>query len=398
MAVSVVAVSGLVLVGRAGAASVDFVGAVQATHPLAYYRLDAPTGKSVVGMTTYKSVGGVTGAGPGAPIGMANNHSVQLNGHDGYILSTQAGGVGETASMMVWVNLAELPSTASHIFYLAGESQYGNDLDLQIETDNKLKFFTASGGNVDYAPPVATLVGQWHMIVATLDTATHARVIYWDGKQVAADQGGGRAGKTGLFSIGASTVFSGRFFHGGIEEAAIWNRALTAAEVAAIYATANPAGAAASAPAGAGGPATGPTTNAKVEAEDSKGPVTFKPQEQVAMMFLTAIEGIEFECWRDGTRFCTMNELLTGPVVKGEKKDHLKFDPKTDPNYNYVLINDDTGWQLHVTSRKPGLMGFLLDAHNHMVMTVTYNRSGTATAADAEFTSRGVSGDSFRAQ
>jgi hypothetical protein len=397
MAVSLVAVVVGVLNAHAYAA-VDFVGSVQATHPVAYYRLDAPMGKSLVGLTTYKSMGGVTGGGEGAPIGAVNAHSVQLNGRDGYIVTTQAGGVGETASMMAWVNLAELPSQAGHIFYVAGESQYGNDLDLQIETDNKLKFFTASGGNVEYTPPVTSLVGQWHLIVATLDTATHARVIYWDGKQVAADKGGGKAGKTGLFSIGASTVFSGRFLHGEMEEVALWNRALTAAEVAGIYATAKPtASAAAGAVGGAGGASGGPTTNAKVEAADDKGPVTFKPQEQIAMMFLTAIEGIEFECWRDGARFCTMNELLTGPMVKGEKKDHLKFDPNSDPNYNYVLTNDDTGWKLHVNAKKPGLMGLLLDAHNYMIITVTYNRSGTATTADAQFMSRGVMGDSFRA-
>jgi hypothetical protein len=39
--------------------------------------------------------------------------------------------------------------------------------------------------------------------------------------------------KTGVFSIGASTVFGGRFFNGGIEEAALWDRALRAAEISA---------------------------------------------------------------------------------------------------------------------------------------------------------------------
>ena len=74
------------------------------------------------------------------------------------------------------------------------------------------------------------------MIVATLDTASQTRVIYWDGKQVATDKGGGEAHKTGVFSIGDSTVFAGRFFKGGIDEVALWDRALKAAEVAAIYA------------------------------------------------------------------------------------------------------------------------------------------------------------------
>ena len=55
-------------------------------------------------------------------------------------------------------------------------------------------------------------------------------MIYWDGKPVASDRGGGRTGKTGAFSIGASTVFGGRFFKGGVEDVGFWNRALKATE------------------------------------------------------------------------------------------------------------------------------------------------------------------------
>jgi hypothetical protein len=35
--------------------------------------------------------------------------------------------------------------------------------------------------------------------------------------------------------VGESKFFTGRFFDGGIDEVAIWNRALRASEVAAIY-------------------------------------------------------------------------------------------------------------------------------------------------------------------
>ena len=78
------------------------------------------------------------------------------------------------------------------------------------------------------------------MIVATLDTASKERVLYWDGKLAKADTGGGSANKTGLFSIGESTVFRGRFFNGGIDEVALWDRALTGAEVAKLYQSTNP--------------------------------------------------------------------------------------------------------------------------------------------------------------
>jgi Concanavalin A-like lectin/glucanases superfamily len=381
------------------AAEGDFVATVVSTHPVAYYRLDATEGKSQVGLTTYKSQGGVTVAGPGAPVGIRNNSAIQLDGHDGWVVTTQAGGVGVAASMMAWVNLAGLPSEAKHFFYIEGESQNGNDLDLQIEDDNVLKFYTAAGGHLSFTPPPASLVNQWHMIVATLDTATHTRVIYWDGKPVATDHGGGEAGKTGLFSVGESTVFHGRFFHGGIAETALWDRALRAPEVAVIFAAANGgtsarAGGSGGAPsmAGMGGrpdTGTGPfATTAKIEVDDSNGPVALKRPEQIAIMFLTAIQGIELDCQLNEKRACPMD------VVLGR----LKFDPRTDPNYTYTLGANGMAWEAHANAKKPGLMGFCFLSNGLANVKATYNRAGTAGPIDNELSGRSIEGDSFAKQ
>lgn len=214
----------------------NFVAAVDSTRPLVYYRLDAMSGNSRSGGTHYKASGGVRIAKPGAPINVADNRFANLDGLDGYIETTQAGGIGKAASMMVWVNLAVLPSEVNHFFYVMGESENGNDLDLQFENDNALKFYTASGSHLTFAPKPSTLTNQWHLIVVTVNTATKARVIYWDGDEVASDKDGGIPNKTGLLSIGESTVFGGRFFNGGIEEAALWDRALSDDEVSKIYA------------------------------------------------------------------------------------------------------------------------------------------------------------------
>src|SRR5580692_3693422 len=128
----------------------DFVTAVTAAHPIAYYRLDNMSGKSVVGTTTWKSTSGVTWAAPGAPVGIPNNHFAKFDGHDGQITTTQIGGVSTAASIMAWVNLAALPSKENHLVYVAGESEVGNDLDVQFDTDDALKFWTAAGGHITY--------------------------------------------------------------------------------------------------------------------------------------------------------------------------------------------------------------------------------------------------------
>ena len=213
----------------------DISSAVKATAPLAYYRLESTKGSSESGSTTYEFLGGATNSSPGAFAGVADNRFALLIGKDGWIKTTQMGGIDRAGSIMAWVDLAVLPTAKGRILYVAGESQSGNDFDLQFEPGNSLRFYTTGGGNLEYAPEPKTLVHQWHMIVATMDAAATNKALYWDGQPVAADQKPNSPKKTSQFTIGESPVFTGRFFDGGIDEVAIWDRALSAAEVASIY-------------------------------------------------------------------------------------------------------------------------------------------------------------------
>jgi hypothetical protein len=216
----------------------DFSSTVRATQPLAYYRLESTKGSSEAGTTTYEFTGGASNSSPGAAISMVDNHFALLNGKDAWIKTTQMGGIDRAGSIMAWVNLAALPKAEGRILYVAGESHSGNDFDLQFEPDNNLRFFTTAGGHLDYAPDPNTLVNQWHLIVATMDAVAPSKALYWDGQPVAKDQAPNTSQKTTPFTIGESPVFTGRFFHGGIDEVAIWDRALSPADVAAIYKTA----------------------------------------------------------------------------------------------------------------------------------------------------------------
>jgi hypothetical protein len=212
----------------------EFVQTVTASKPIAYFRLESTSGTSETGGAAYSSKPGVT-LSPGAPINVPGNQCAVLNGKDGAISTTQKGGIGAAGSIMAWVMLNSLPSKNDHVLYVAGISENGNDFDLQFEHDDQLKFFTSGGGSVDYKPDPGTLAGTWHMIVVTMDTGSKTRAIYWDGKLGTVDAVGGLPNKPQLFAIGASTVFGGRFFNGSIDEVALWDRALTGAEVAKLY-------------------------------------------------------------------------------------------------------------------------------------------------------------------
>jgi hypothetical protein len=380
----------------------DFASAVIATKPLGYYPLDATSGKSLVGATTYSPTGGVSVGSPGAGIAGSSNNFAKFDGASGYILTTQKGGVGTSASIMAWVNLAELPSKTG-LAYVAGESEVGNDLDVQFDSDNAIKFWTAAGGHIGYTPPLATLLNQWHMIVVTLDTATHNRAIYWDGKLAAHDAGGGESGKKTVFTIGHGPAFSGRFFKGGIEEVALWDYALKASDVAALYTASSATSSAASGGSSAGSAPTATTgpfaTKATVEIEDAGGPVKLKREEQIAYMFLSAIEVIEHNCQLTLQHTCTMAQMLSGSYPGGSNIEHLKFDPnKTDPNYTYTVTSGGMAWEAHANAKKPGLDGFCFMSRTVGTTTVTYSNTGKAGWVDKEIGNRGMSGDSFASQ
>jgi len=227
----------------------DFPSTVDATYPLAYFRLETVAGSSEVnGAYSYNltgSGGAATISNPGAPIGIPANNGAVLDGQTGEITTSLTGQIATAGSMMAWVKLAALPSTSSSGFsYIAGESAQANDFDLQFNNFNVLGFYTTCcGSSLPYTPDPTTLVGQWHMIVATFDAVAGTRAIYWDGSLVANDNCpscSSYINKTGAFWIGNTSNFSNfgnRNFPGAIDEVGVWNYALTAPQVYRMYAS-----------------------------------------------------------------------------------------------------------------------------------------------------------------
>jgi hypothetical protein len=210
--------------------------AVKKTNPVAYFPLNSPKEGSVGKQYTVALDNGAQIANGGAIPGDKKNKFLSLSG-TAYATTSLSGNVPGTGSIVAWVNLSELPSTAGNYFYVAGESQYANDLDLQFETDNVLYFY-AGGQPTTYGPNPSTLIGQWNMIAVTYQAtgATQFQNMYWNGALVTATGGSGNGNpKTSQFSIGESLVFTGRYFQGGIDAVGLWDRALTTQEVANIY-------------------------------------------------------------------------------------------------------------------------------------------------------------------
>lgn len=167
----------------------------------------------------------------------AANQALLLDGAGSYFTTSLTGGITNQGSILVWVYLTNQPSVAGHVFEIVAQSQSGNDLDFQINPDNTTQFYTDSGGSVGYNTPLP--LNQWHFLAATF-IANSARAIYLDGQPVATNLAGGHSLNPTAFWIGNNRVFGPRLFEGRLDEVALFSRALSASEVAAIYSAAAP--------------------------------------------------------------------------------------------------------------------------------------------------------------
>jgi len=171
--------------------------------------------------------------GSGAPI--ANdpaNQGLLLDGQSSYFVTTLAGRITNSGTTMAWVYVTNSPSAAGHIFQITSEAQVANDFDFQIQQDNLLYFFTDNGSAT--VSPQTVPVNQWHMLAATF-VANGNRVLYVDGVGVATNTAGNHSADTSYYTMGENLNYQGRYFEGTLAEVAVYDRALTGAEIAAIY-------------------------------------------------------------------------------------------------------------------------------------------------------------------
>jgi hypothetical protein len=147
-------------------------------------------------------------------------------------------------------------------------------------------------------------------------------------------------------------------------------------------------------------PASGPfATKAKVEIKTGDKVVPLKREEQIAFMFVRAIDSLEDDCSRHAAEPCTLEALIRGPKPKDSNWSvgKLKYDPNTsDPNYTYKVVLKGSKWEIWANPRKPHLGGFYVK-HDFFGGTY-YNPAGPATDKDKQIGESSIEGDSFTEQ
>jgi len=152
--------------------------------------------------------------------------------------SLQVGGDGESFSIEAWVRRASSDTWDVIISHGGSGTREYRNLHFGYHEDGAFvfNFFYEDL----YTLSTYTDVGEWHHWVGTYDGSTNAKKLYRDGvlvAQVSADND--YLGTAGQMVVGAQIWdgYTDDYFHGDIDEVALYSRALTADEVFLRYVT-----------------------------------------------------------------------------------------------------------------------------------------------------------------
>ncbi|MEO7175102.1 MAG: LamG-like jellyroll fold domain-containing protein [Saprospiraceae bacterium] len=170
--------------------------------------------------------------------GYANN-AIHFAGADSLLVDNSTQLNTPTTTISFWAKVDELP--ASGEVFLMSHGGWQERWKISLPAHGKVVFTTnhtngisdmdAGGGN-------ELVVGQWRHIVMTHDGAKD--IIYMNGVQVAQKDVVGTLNSTKYpLGIGNNPIDAGNYFKGSLDEIQIYNTALTAANVADLYAEQN---------------------------------------------------------------------------------------------------------------------------------------------------------------
>ncbi len=159
------------------------------------------------------------------------HRAVQFDGTNDYIDCGTMTGLNLTSAVTIslWVKFDALPSAVSHYMQLAAKPGAGQDLDLQVETDNKIKFFIASGLNVVSTTVIQT--GKWYHVAATYAGGSSIKLYVNGILESSTNIGSSRTENSNHFAVGTNVYWPNRFLQGTVNEVRLYTRALPIAEI-----------------------------------------------------------------------------------------------------------------------------------------------------------------------
>lgn len=234
------------LVTITAAASLDYKQVVLNPAPVAYWRLGETSGS-----TAYPVTGSYAGAYKGSPrlgqqglIVNDSNKAPLLDGQNDRITadsltSRSYSSWSQGYTLDAWV-MTTTTSEEGHILAFS-TNKGGNSIAIfRDEPSNRFKFRDCEGsGCVSLYSKTTPVLGKTYEIVVTVDSSNHGK-LYVNGVAENSFYSSKRPPHSAKFTIGAEYDWGPTpvsFWHGKIDEVAIYDHALTATQVAAQWAT-----------------------------------------------------------------------------------------------------------------------------------------------------------------
>lgn len=170
--------------------------------------------------------------------------ALKFEGNNTYVTmpDTTAVEITTAGTVAAWININSFRDTFAGIVHKGTRTDFRDEAySLQFWTGNRIYWgiTTASGSHPSVLSPSAPPTGEWVHVLGTWDSS--AMKLYVNGALVASGAGVESIRSPGAFNIGAQLNGSPYYcFDGLIDDVRVYNRALTAAEVAAIAAGALP--------------------------------------------------------------------------------------------------------------------------------------------------------------
>jgi len=170
-----------------------------------------------------------------------NRHGWASNALTGYATADNSVALqSDYTTIGVWVKPNSFPGTGE--VYLMSHGGYQERWKISMPSHGKPVFTTHAGGaccsDLDSGTPLT--VGTWTHVVMVHNGAKD--IIYFNGAQVNERNAAGTLDKTKYpLGIGYDPINNDNFFDGSLDDVQIYNRALSAAEIAALYGAQNPA-------------------------------------------------------------------------------------------------------------------------------------------------------------
>ncbi|HUD10976.1 MAG TPA: LamG domain-containing protein, partial [Candidatus Saccharimonadia bacterium] len=202
---------------------------------MAYYPLDTDTGDEAYDVSANVNNGALIGS-PSWVTGEIGD-ALSFNGTSQYVTVPTSSTDSQTGSMTIeaWVNLSNYTNTNEILSKTIGSGSTNNTFELRTQASTgDLQFLGYDTALRTVTSTSAVPTGGWHQVAVTKTGST--ATLYIDGAPVGSGSVGTTTTNSNDMKIGArDDLTSGFFMNGAIDEVRLYDRTLSAEEVAGDY-------------------------------------------------------------------------------------------------------------------------------------------------------------------